>query len=181
MHLQSFLVTVGSKNASHIRHIRIFAPLWDPGLRRDAITGALFDAMAPVTRLAGFTVPADDRLLSAIKTCVAVLGKSGNLESLQLDVMYQHNAVYFIDRSQARKFPVLAEEAAFHEQRKDVGRQLFKGWSDTSFGPANKPRLVAHAASNVTPLEISGFGRLLASMIREAERYGWVVDQRLNV
>jgi hypothetical protein len=180
MHLQSFLVTVGSKNASHIRHIRIFAPIWDPGLRRDAITGALFDAMAPVTRLAGFTVPADDRLLSAIKTCVDVLGKSGNLESLQLDVMYQHNAVYFIGLSQARNFPVLADEAACHEQRRVVGRQLFKRWSDTSFGPANKPRLVAHAVSNVTPLEASGFRRLLASMIREAERYGWVVDHRLK-
>jgi hypothetical protein len=180
MHLESFLATVGHKNASHIRHIRILAPEWDPGLRRDAIMGALFDAMAPVTRLAGFTVPAEDRLLSAIKTCVDVLGVPGNLESLQLDVMYQHNAVSFIDRSKARSFPVLADEAAYHEQRREVGRQLFKRWSDTSFGPANKPRLVAHAASNVTLLGASGFRRLLPSMTREAGRYGWVVDQYLR-
>ena len=89
MHLKPFLATIGSKNVSHICHICLRAPTWHPGVRRDAIVGALFDAMGPVTRLAAFKVPAEDRLLSAINNCARSLGESGNLESLQMDVRVQ--------------------------------------------------------------------------------------------
>jgi len=75
MHLESFLATIGPKNASHIRHICLSAPVWHPGVRRDAIIGALFDAMNPITRLAAFKVPAEDRLLSAINTCAKAFGE----------------------------------------------------------------------------------------------------------
>jgi hypothetical protein len=180
MHLGSFLATIGSKNASHIHHICIRAPIWYPGVRRDAIIGALFDAMGPVTRLAAFRVPAEDRLLSAISTCARELGKSGNLESLQLDVVYKDNAPHFINRSQDGRYPILSDEAAHHDRRRDVGCQILSRWSSESFGSANKPTLVAHAINPVTPLEASRFRKLIAPMIREADKYGWTVDQRLR-
>jgi hypothetical protein len=180
IHLESFLATIGSKNASHIRHICVRAPIWHPGVRRDAITGALFDAMAPVTRLAAFKVPAGDRLLSAIKTCADVLGESGNLKSLQIDVVYKDNALHFINRSQDSKYPILADEVPHHEQRRDAGCRILKRWSSNSFALANKPTLVAHSINPVTQLEVSRFRKILASVRREAGHYGWVVDQRLR-
>lgn len=126
MHLKPFLATIGSKNVSHICHICLRAPTWHPGVRRDAIVGALFDAMGPVTRLAAFKVPAEDRLLSAINNCARSLGESGNLESLQMDVVYKDNVLNFINRSQDSRYPVLADELAYHEQRGDVGCQIFR-------------------------------------------------------
>jgi hypothetical protein len=180
IHLESFLVTIGSKNATHIRHICIRAPIWYPGVRRDAIVGALFDAMAPVTRLAAFKVPSDDRLLSAIKTCADVLGESGNLKSLRIDVVYKDNALHFINGSQDSRYPILADELPHHEQRRNVGCRALKRWSSESFAPANKPALVSHSINPVTTLEVIRFEELLAPMITEAEHYGWVVDQRLR-
>ena len=180
MHLEAFLATIGSKNASHIRHICLRAPIWHTGVRRDAIIGALFDGMAPVTRLAAFKVPADDRLLSAIKTCANALGESGNLESLQVDVVYKDNALHFINRSQDSRYPIHADELAHHDQRRDVGCQTLSRWSSESFAPNNKPKLVAHSMNPVTPLEVSRFRKILAPMIREAEKYGWTVDQHLK-
>ena len=180
IHLESFLATIGSKNASHIRHICIRAPIWHPGVRRDAIIGALFDAMAPVTRLAAFKVPADDRLLSAITNCANALGESGNLKSLRIDVVSKDNVLHFINRSQDGRYPILADEAAHHEQRRDAGCRALKHWASESFGPSNKPALVTHSINHVTLLEASRFRKMLAPMIREAGEYGWIVDQRLR-
>jgi len=109
------------------------------------------------------------------------LGKSGNLESLQLDVVYEDDVLKFIDGChEGRNFPILADEAAHHKQRKDFGRQILSRWSSGSFGPADKPRLVAHALGRVPPQQIGKFRKLLAPMIREADKYGWTVDQILR-
>ena len=93
--------------------------------------------------------------------------------------MYKDNVLNFINRSQDSRYPVLADELAYHEQRGDVGCQIFRHWS-RSFDTANKPKLVAHAINPVTTLEASRFRKLLAPMIKEADKYGWAVDQILR-
>jgi hypothetical protein len=109
-----------------------------------------------------------------------VLGASGNLKSLRIDVVYKDNALHFITRSQDSRYPILADELPHHKQRRNVGCRALKRWSSESFAPTNKPTLVAHSINPVTTLEVSRFRKLLVPMMREAEHYGWVVDQRLR-
>lgn len=190
-HLEAFLATIGPCNAAHIAQIRLRAPAWHLGVRRDALAGALFDSMSPVTRLATFSVPADDRLLSAVDSCARVLGgPAGGLERLRLDVVGKEDVLLFVDRhnnsssnssSHNDRYPILPDEAAHHEQRRDAGCKIFRRWSREGFrGVGERPRLVvALAGHHKRDLTLEGgrFGRVMfASLVREAGRYGWAVE-----
>lgn len=179
--LQAFLVTITTLNVSHIRHLRIHAPLWHPGIQHDAVAGAIMDALSPATRLAILKPPAPDRLLAAVSNSVDILHKSGSLESLELMLNYPDAAKSWIGKHKSVRFALLPLiDAEAQVERKVHGIAWLKRLSDM-LGPEKTPVLTVCNDGPVKKQVMQVFrGYCLTSIIREAEKYGWLVDQTLR-
>ena len=182
MTLEAFLVTIGKTNASYLRSLRVHAPLWHTGVASDAIEGAMLDALSPATRLAVLKPPGEDRLLSAIETCTSVLAKASNLKTLQLDLLYPEPARHFISQSvQTNLGLVRQEDAVAFVERKRRGIELLKQASTSlTTTSSSKPAVRVLSVRPVSPPVAREFRFILTSIIREAEKYGWGVDQILR-
>lgn len=182
MTLEAFLITIGTVNASYLGSLRVHAPLWHAGIGSDAIEGAMLDILSPATRFAVLKPPAEDRLLSAIETSTGILANAGNLKSLQLDLRYPEPARQFISQSaQTNLGLVRQEDAAAFVDRRRRGIEVLKQFSARlTTTPSSRPVIRILSLRPVNPPVAREFRFILASIIREAEKYGWGVDQILH-
>lgn len=178
LHLESFLITIGSRNAGNIQHLSVTMPKWYPNASEDRIAGALLDVLSPITRLAKFTNADDDRLLSAISTCTSILTPHGGLKSLQIDMLFREMQSFLKYHHDDSMYILSANEQKDHAKRKDDGVRLLRALSD-ALSPGCKPELVLHAG-HVGNKRQTKFNIHFASIVREAEKYGWDVDRRLR-
>lgn len=176
MQLESFLATIGPQNVDLLRSLRIHAPQWHNGIHEDFLEGALVDLTSTASRLAVIKPPAHDRLLSAIDYSVNTLLEAGKLTSLVFDLENSGALDHWTGQyNDTRKLFTLAnaEERIMRELR---GVQLLKLSSDAM---ASKPTLSLHHPSRPTRPDVSAFRRKLVPIMREAEKYGWQLDQYL--
>jgi hypothetical protein len=177
LHLESFLITIGPRNASNLQHLSIAVPRWFPDACRDNGAGALLDALSPITRLAAFTDAAEDRLLSAISTCTSALTAGGGFKSFQIKMKLSDVQSFTNHRLHASMYDLSAEEKDTHAKRRDEGIRLPRALSH-AIGPGCKPVLVIDASTSITePKFVSP--DVLSSIEVTAEKYGWNVDHTL--
>lgn len=179
--LEAFLVTIGTTNAQHVQHLSIHAPLWHPGIEHDAVQGALMDSLSPATRLAIIKPPPADRLLAAIFTCVDILTESGALQSLDILLPYpEHVKCWIAKHSVVHRTLVSFSETEAIAERKAQGIAMLRHLSE-SLGSQNKPTVTIRSAGPIMRNTLTVFrATFLTHIIREADRYGWGVDQRLR-
>lgn len=177
MQLESFLATIGPINVSKLRHITIHCPLWHRGIKEDFLEGAILDLTSPASRLGVVKPPSRDRLLSAIAGSIEALSKPGKLDIFAVEL--EHGLIterWAGNYSNARRL-IAMSEANEHITRKNQGVQILKSLSESLPHP---PVLnVYHPTPGVGKHDLSEFRSRLASVIREALKYGWKVDQRL--
>ncbi|KAK4498944.1 hypothetical protein PRZ48_009455 [Zasmidium cellare] len=180
MQLESFLATIGPINISHLRNIHIHTPLWHRGVQEDFVEGAILDLTSPASRL-GVVKPASrDRLLSAIRSTVQALLKAGQLERFKIDLEHGMVTDRWTGRYSNDRHLIAASEAEESVVRKRQGIELLKKLSECVSLKA-KPRLtVHHPTATTAKYDLSEFRSRLAGVIREAEKYGWTVDQHLK-
>jgi hypothetical protein len=125
---------------------------------------------------------AEDRLLSAIEYCTNALLKVGNVQSLELLLLFPSAAHHFISRSSQAQAALLRQcDADSFLKRKERGEALLKDASTKlALKSGSKPIVRILSTSPVGPQMARGFRSILAAVIREAERYGWTVDQILR-
>jgi len=177
LHLESFLITIGPSNASNLQHISVAAPQWFPDACGDNIAGTVLDALSPITRLAAFTDPAEDRLLSAISTCTSALTAQGGLKSFQIKMKLSDVQLFLKYRLYASDYDLSTAEKGNHVKRKEEGIRLLRALSD-ALGPGCKPVLVIDASMSV-PEEKFVEPSFLSRIEVTAERYGWDVEHTL--
>lgn len=177
MQLESFLATIGSTNVTHLRNIRVHAPLWHRGVEQDFVEGAMLDLTAPASRMAIVKPPPSDRLLSAVQSCVKMFLDSHTFATLALDLEHgpvtDHWSGRITDR--AKLISVAdAENAVLRKQKgMDLLRRLSQALPDT-------PVLTVHHLTRVTVPDTRDFRKRLASVHKEADKYNWKVDSRLK-
>jgi hypothetical protein len=188
LHLDTFLTSIGSKNAKRIQHLRLKVPKWYPNASADAIAGTLFDAASSGRRSVGLINQAEDRLLSAISTCTRMIATAGNLKGFSIHMQHKEMAA-FLDIAQENWGIALSPEGKdSHEKRKETGVRLLRALSD-ALSPGCKPLLIVSGTAgslHSTRHEKKGLQSnidLLPLVLTEAERYGWdvsssIVDKR---
>lgn len=182
MQLESFLATIGPANIGKLRSIGIHAPLWHRGMQEDFVEGAMLDLTSPASRLAVVTPAPRDRLLSAVKTCTQVLAKAGSLENLSIDLEHGMTTDRWIGRYSNDRQMIAVGDAEEHVARKQHGIELLKKLTQ-SLDSATAPVLSLHHPSpsaKIQKHDLSEFRMRLSGVIREAQKYGWEVDQHLK-
>lgn len=178
MQLESFLATIGSVNVGKLRNITIHCPLWHRGIKEDFLEGAILDLTSPATRFGVVKSPSRDRLLSAIAGSVEALSKAGNLETFALELEHGLNAERWAGSYSNNRRLIAMAEADEHVLRKLEGVRLLKEMSESLSIP---PVLtIYHQTPVICKHDLSEFRSRLASIIREAVKHGWKVDQRLQ-
>ncbi|KAK4630468.1 uncharacterized protein CLAFUR5_08098 [Fulvia fulva] len=180
MQLESFLATVGPTNVRRIRSISIHVPLWHRGIHDDYVEGAILDLTTPASRL-GVVQPSDrDRLLSAVRSCVHALTKGGRLESLSLELEHGINTDRWTGTYSNNRQLISAADAEEHVMRKQEGIELLRKACRVL---PQRPTLALYhpsATNKIAQYHISEFRSRLASVVQEANKYGWQVDQQLK-
>lgn len=181
--LESFLGTIGPTNVAELRNINIHAPLWYRGIHEDYIEGAVLDLTSPATRMGVVKPVSRDRLLSAIQSCVHDLVKAGHLENVSINLEHGMVTDRWTGRYHNDKQLMNSVDAEEHFNRKQEGIRLLRNLS--SFADARKaqPILSVHHPSTHTKIaqyHVYDFRGRLAGIIKEAEKYGWNVDQHLK-
>lgn len=178
--LESFLATIGPTNVAYLRSIQIHAPLWYRGIHEDYIEGAVLDLTSPATRMGVVKPVARDRLLSAIQYCVHALLKAGHLRNFSLNLEHGMVTDRWTGRYRNDKQLMNSVDAEEHFSRKQEGIRLLRNFADAM---KIQPLLSVHRPSvhtNIAKYDVSEFRGRLAGVIKEAERYGWKVDQHLK-
>lgn len=178
MQLESFLATIGSVNVGRLRSITMHCPLWHRGIKEDFLEGAILDLTSPASRLGVVKSCSRDRLLSAITGSVEALSKAGNLETFALDLEHGLNAERWVGSYSNTRRLIAMAEADEHVSRKQEGVRLLKFLSESL--PTLPLVTVYHQTPAIGKHDLSEFRSRLASIIREAAKYGWKVDQRLQ-
>jgi hypothetical protein len=177
LHLESFLTTIGPRNASSLQRISVAAPRWLPDACSDNVAGAVLDALSPITRLAAFTDAAEDRLLSAIATCTSALTTQGGLKNFRIKMKLSDVQSFLKYRHYASDYDLSTAEKGAHVKRKEEGIRLLCTLSD-ALGPGCKPVLVIDASMS-GPEERFVEPSVLSRIEVTAERYGWDVEYTL--
>lgn len=181
MQLESFLATIGPANVGHLRKIQVHAPLWHREIQNDFVEGAILDLTSPASRLGVVKPAARDRLLSAVRSSVQALLKAGKLEMLSLDLEHGMVTDRWTGRYSNDRHLIAASDAEESVVRKQHGIELLKKLSDCK-SLKTKPLLTLHhPTGQIAKYDLSEFRSRLAGVIREAEKYGWKVDQHLKV
>ncbi|CZT19275.1 uncharacterized protein RCC_05121 [Ramularia collo-cygni] len=179
LQLESFLATIGPTNAGNIRNITIHCPLWHRGIKEDFLEGAILDLTSPASRLGVVKSTSRDRLLTAIAGSVEALLKSGKLENLALDLEHGLNAERWAGNYSNTRRLIAMADADEHVSRKQEGVRLLKILSE-SLHPSPVVTIY-HQTPAIGKHDLSEFRSRLARVIREAAKYGWKVDQRLQI
>lgn len=179
LHLESFLLTIGQRNARKIQHLSVAIPKWYPDTSGDRVACALLEAFSPITRLSTCTDVEEDRLLSAISTCTSMLTTQGSLKSLQFDMPFSRVQSFIDDRHVNSTYVLSAHEKDNQMKRRHDGIQLLHTLSD-ALGPEYKPELVIYANDHDNNHETE-FYNVLPRIKLEAEKYGWDVNRTLMV
>lgn len=182
MQLESFLATIGPANVTRLRSIRIHAPLWHRGTQEDFVEGALLDLTSPASRLGVVKPTARDRLLSAIRSSVQTLSKAGKLEHFSLDLEHGMVTDRWTGRYNNDRQLIAITDAEEHVVRKQQGVELLRKLSECD-SLLTKPQLTLHhpsPAAKIAKYDLSEFRSRLSGVIREAEKYGWQVEQHLK-
>ena len=175
MQLESFLVTIGPKNAGEIKHLQIHAPLWHRGVQEDFIEGAIVDSFSPASRFGVIKPPAHDRLLSAVTYVTNTLIKSDIFESLTLDLENTPVADQWSGRLINDKRLVSVFDVEEFVERKRKGFVLLKQLSE-ALVTKGKSRPVVQLC-NPVPHVKEQLGRRRGKVNWEAEKHGWVVGK----
>ncbi|CAK4023415.1 Hypothetical predicted protein [Lecanosticta acicola] len=178
--LESFLATIGPMNVAFLRKIDIHVPLWHQGAYEDFIEGAVLDLTSPASRLGVLKPVGRDRLLGAIRSSVHSLMKAGQLETLSINIENGTTLDRWTGRSRDDKQLLNVSDAEEHVIRKQEGTALVKKLSDCLRPPPVLSIYQPSAKSKIAKHDVSLFRARLATVIREAEKYGWKVNQRLE-
>lgn len=179
MQLESFLSTIGPRNVAQIKHIRITAPMFHRGMQEDYVEGAIHDLISPATRMAVIKPPARDRLLSAIQYSITTLLSSASLETLSLDLEHPMAADLWTGRYVNDKRMISVAEAETYFERKNAAITLLKKASEVLADRGARPGLTLYHFSKARKADVNEFRGRMAGLVREAERYGWVVSPKL--
>lgn len=182
MQLESFLATIGTSNVNYLRSISIHVPLWHRGVQEDYVEGAILDLTSPASRFGVVKPAARDRLLSAIKSAVYTLLRSGKLTHLAFDLDHGMNTDRWSGRYHNDRQLILVGAAEEHIARKQQGIALLKKLGDSLPLP-HPPQLSLYhpsAVSKIQKHDLSEFRTRLAGVMREAEQYGWQVNSALK-
>lgn len=177
MQLESFLVTIGPKNVSHLRNIRTYVPLWHRGIQEDFVEGAVIDLTSPVSRLAVIKPPAHDRLLSAIESSVQALCTAGKLKSLTFEIEHGRMTDLWINRCHNHDALISVSDAEEYVSRKQKGLDLLKQISEIL---RHRPTLSVYTVSRPTDVETRAARDRYLAVVGEAKKYGWKVDPNLK-
>lgn len=180
MQLESFMETIGLRNVTEIKHIRIAAPMFPRGMQEDYVEGAILDLMSPATRMATVKPPARDRLLSAIQHSVDKLKAANRLETLTLDLEHPMASDLWSGRYVNDKRMISVAEAEKHAKRKTIAITLLNEASEMLTAKGNKPTLMLHHFSKASKRDVNQFRNSFAGVVTEAEKYGWRVHPRLE-
>jgi len=182
LQLEAFLATIGKSNVARLRSLRIHAPLWETGVNKDFVKGAVLDLILSSMKTPPITPPpkvkARDRLRSAIKTSVDLLHHAGTLKRLAIDLSLEHMGVFEWDSSYSNSRRLMTLSAArLHITRKEQGVAILKAASERL---PTQPVVTLYHSSTVTPPIARAFRFKLTGVIKEAAQYGWKVDQYLR-
>lgn len=180
MQLESFLATIGPVNVSHLRRLQIHTPLWHREIQNDFVEGAILDLTSPASRLGVVKPAARDRLLSAVRSSVQALLKAGKLERLSLDLEHGMRTDRWTGRYSNDRHLIAASDAEESVVRKQQGIELLKRLSECKSLRAKPLLTLHHPSPSIAKYDLSEFRSRLAGVIREAEKYGWKVDQHLK-
>lgn len=178
MQLESFLASIGPINVSRLHNIAIHCPLWHRGIKEDFLEGNILDLTSPASRLGVVKSTSRDRLLSAIAGSVEALSKAGNLDTFALDLEHGLTTERWSGSYSNTRRLIAMSEADEHVSRKQEGTRLLKSLSESL--PSPPVLTIYHQTPSIGKHDLSEFRSRLASVIREAAKYGWKVDQRLN-
>jgi hypothetical protein len=178
LHLDTFLTSIGCKNAKRIQHLRLKVPKWYPNASADAIAGALIDAASSGRRSVSLVIQTEDRLLSAISACTQMIATVSNLKSFSIHMQHKEMAAFLNVARENWGFALSADEKVSHEKRKEAGVRLLRALGD-ALSPGCKPLLVVSGTTgslHCTRSEKKGLQSNINSLplvVTEAERYGW--------
>ncbi|RMZ07162.1 hypothetical protein D0860_05243 [Hortaea werneckii] len=179
MALESFLATIGKTNIAHLHQIDIHIPMWHLGVQADFVKGAILKLVLPAVRKTVRTPPAHDRLLSAIKSVTEALSHAHNLQHLVLGLEYGRETDIWTERYHTTHSLISVSDAEEFATRRKEGTELLHQLSKTI--PA-RPKLRVFATSAKTTRQArEGFKEELPRVQREAAKYGWVVEENLQV
>ncbi|KAK5135403.1 hypothetical protein LTR08_005345 [Meristemomyces frigidus] len=175
LQLESLLATIGPVNRGYLHSINIYVPLWSSGVHDDYVEGAILDLTSPVSRLAVIKPPARDRLLAAVRSCVAFLLAAGSLHTLTLELDPYHAAAFCAPTQRYTGHLLAMADAGEFVRRKQEGVGLLKRAGECLprkpvvrvLGPGQ----VEWAASKRT------FGKADRVVVAAAEEYGWDAAQ----
>lgn len=179
--LEAFLITIGKANSAHLHHLCVHAPLWHTGIQHDAVQGAVLDALTEATRLAFWDEPPTDRLLFAITTFVEYIKESGALQSLEIILNYPDAARCWVGNlNSLRPMLISLADAQGHVERRAKGTIMLRQASEL-LGSSRRPVIKVHCKGQLTRNTATIFERVYLTAVRkEAEEYGWCVDQALH-
>ncbi|KAH9815697.1 hypothetical protein Tdes44962_MAKER00945 [Teratosphaeria destructans] len=184
MQLESFLATIGPLHTSHLRKLRVHAPLWHRGPQEDYAEGAILDLTSPASRFAVMKPPARDRLLAAIRSSVRHLcpnpgpNPSTALAQLTLDLEHGPMADLWAGRCPSETSLITVSQAEEYIARQRHGVELLR---TLSRGMTERPSLhVYYTTGKPHNLEIRGLREHLPALRAEAAKYGWDVDGTLR-
>ncbi|PIA93770.1 hypothetical protein CB0940_04020 [Cercospora beticola] len=180
MQLESFLATIGSRNVGYLRSLEIHVPLWHRGMQEDYLEGAILDLTSPASRLGVVLPTARDRLLSAITFCVHALLKANNLSNLLLILEHGLATDRWIGRHTNDRQLIPLAEAEELVARKQQGIAILQELAQLVKTKAIRLHVQHVGASKIQEYDKKEFKQRLPGLKKEAEKYGWVVDQALK-
>lgn len=179
MVLESFLATIGKTNIAHLHQIDIHVPMWHLGVQADFVEGAILNLVLPAVKMTVRKPPAHDRLLSAIKSVTETLSHAQNLQDLVLGLAYGRETDIWTERYHTTRALISVSDAEEFATRRKEGTELLHQLSDTI--PARPKLRVFLTSANTTRQAKEGFKKELPRIQREAAKYGWVVEENLQV
>ncbi|KAI7163562.1 hypothetical protein KC352_g26493 [Hortaea werneckii] len=179
MVLESFLATIGKTNIAHLHQIDIHVPMWHLGVQADFVEGAILNLVLPAVKMTVRTPPAHDRLLSAIKSVTEALSHAHHLQHLVLGLKYGKETDIWTERYHTTRSLISVSDAEEFATRREKGTELLHQLSDTI--PARPKLRVFFTSAYTTRQAKEGFKEELPRMMREAAKYGWAVEENLQV
>ncbi|PPJ50801.1 hypothetical protein CBER1_06491 [Cercospora berteroae] len=180
MQLESFLATIRSRNVGRLRSLEIHVPLWHRGMQEDYLEGAILDLTSPASRLGVVLPTVRDRLLSAITSCVHALLKANRLSNLTLVLEHGLATDRWIGRHTNDRQLIFLAEAEELVARKQQGIATLQKLAQLVKPKAIKLHVQHVGASKIQKYDKKEFKQRLPGLRKEAEKYGWVVDQALK-
>lgn len=179
MLLESFLATIGETNIAHLQKIKIHVPMWHLGVQADFVEGAILNLVLPTVKMTVKSPPAHDRLLSAIKYVQGALSHAHDLHYLVLHLEYGRETDIWTERYHNPLSLISVSDAEEFATRRKKGTELLHQLSGTI--PLRPKLRVFTTSSNTTRQVKESFKEDLPRIQREADKYGWAVEENLQI